>query len=132
MPRSTDEPTPIAHPTASEPLGPFLAFNGPAAETLVRTYQAYADATATMNSGLMSFINTRWDRNIELRDAMARCDKLASVLDLQQDWARQATQEYFAEAGRLVELTKTLTQESWKPVYAQAAHLFEQLDRPRS
>ena len=42
------------------------------------------------------------------------------VVDLQQQWAQQATQEYLTEGGRVTDLASRLVKESWEPVYDRA------------
>ena len=120
MPRNTKSKTQTTQAGAREALDPIAAFNGAAAETFVRTCQAYTNGATAMNAEMMSFMNTRLNRDIEFTQAMSKCENWAGVVDVQQKWARQATEEYFAKASRLVQLAANLTEESWEPVYEQA------------
>ena len=120
MPRNTKSKTQTTQGSAREALDPIAAFNGAAAETFVRTCQAYTNGATTMNAEMMSFMNNRLNSGIEFTQAMSKCENWAGVVDVQQKWARQATEEYFAEGSRLVQLAAKLTEESWEPVYEQA------------
>ena len=120
MPRNTKSKTRTTQASAREALDPTAAFNSAAAETFVRTCQAYTNGATTMNAEMMSFMNNRLNSGIEFTQAMSKCENWAGVVDVQQKWARQATEEYFAEGSRLVQLAAKLTEESWEPVYEQA------------
>ncbi len=132
MPRTTRSTSQTSQARAREANDPFAAFNGAAAETLVRTCQAYTSGATSMNAEVMSFLNNRLNRDVKLGEAVCKCENLAGVVNLQQEWARQATQEYFAEAGKLVQLAAKLAQESWEPVYQHANHMLAELEKPLS
>lgn len=129
MPNETKATTRTPQTSAREAHDPFAALNGAAAETFVRTCQAYTTGAASMNAEVMSFINTRLSRNVELGEAVSKSDNWTGIVNAQQEWARQATQDYFAEASKLVQLTAKLTQESWEPVFAQANQSLAELDK---
>ena len=132
MPRKTKATTQTSQASAREAFDPIAAFNGAAAEAFVRTCQAYTNGAVTMNAAVMSFINTRLTRDVELSETVSKCENWAGVVNVQQEWARQATQEYFAEASKLVQLAAKLTERSWEPVYKQANQTFAELNKPLS
>ena len=107
----------------------FIAFNGAAAKTFARSCEACTNGTATLSAEIMSFLNTRMGRDMEFGEAVTQCENLAGVLNLQQEWARQATQDYFAEASKFVQLATKLTQESWEPLYEQTNHMLTELNK---
>jgi hypothetical protein len=129
MPRNTKSKTETTQASAREALDPIAAFNGAAAETFVRTCQAYTNGATTMNAQMMSFMNNRLNRDIEFTQAMSKCENWAGVVDAQQKWAQQATEEYFTEANRLVQLAAKLTEESLEPVYEQTSQTFAGLNK---
>ena len=94
--------------------------NGAAMEIFVQACQAYATGVATLNGELMGFVTARLNRDVELSRALCRCANWSDAIDLQQDWAQQATQEYLAEAGRITDLASRVVTESWQPVYERA------------
>ena len=132
MPRNTKSKTQTTQASAREALDPIAAFNGAAAETFVRTCQAYTNGANTMNAEMMSFMNNRMNRDIEFTQAMSKCENWSGVIDVQQKWAQQATEEYFAEANKLVQLATKLTEESLEPVYEQANQTLAELKKPLS
>ncbi len=132
MPRNTKSKTQTTQGSAREALDPIAAFNGAAAETFVRTCQAYTNGATTMNAEMMSFMNNRLNRDIEFTQAMSKCENWAGVVNVQQKWARQATEEYFTEASRFVQLAAKLTEERWEPVYEQANQTLAELKKPLS
>lgn len=132
MPRKTKATTQTSQASAKEAHDPFAAFNGAAAESFVRTCEACTNGAATMNAEVLRFISTRLGRGVELGEAVSKCEGWAGVVNVQQDWARQATQDYFTEASKLVQLTAKLTQESWEPVYEQTNQMLSELEKPLS
>lgn len=132
MPRKTTATTRTSQAGASKSQDPFAAFNGAAAETLARTCEACTNGAATMNAEVMRFLNTRLSRDIELGEAVTKCENWAGVINVQQEWARQATQDYFAEASKIMQLAAKLTQESWEPVYEQTNQVLTELEKPLS
>ena len=92
-------------------------FNSAAIGALVKSGEAYAKAYTTLNAELVSFVNMRWDRDIELRDAILGCENLTSAVSLQEDWARQATEDYISEANKILEHASDLAHKSWEPLY---------------
>ena len=132
MAEKTKATTQTSQASTREVLDPFSAFGGVAAETFVRTCQACTDGATALNAEMMSFMNNRLSRDIEFTQAMSKCENWAGIVNVQQTWARQATEEYFAEANKLVQLAARLTEESWEPVYEQANQTLAELKKPLS
>jgi hypothetical protein len=132
MPRRTTVTNPTSQASARKAQDSIATLNGAAAETFVRSCEACTNGTTTMNAEVMSFINTRLSRDIELSEAAMKCENWAGVVNLTQDWARQAMQDYFAQASHLVQLAAKLTQESWEPVYKQTNQMLTELEKPLS
>lgn len=132
MPRKTTTNTETSQSSARKLQDPFGEFNGAAAEAFARSYEACTNAAVKMNAEVMSFFNTRLSRDMELGEAVTRCENWAGVVNVQREWARQATQDYVAEASKLVQLAGKLTQESWEPVYEQTNHMLTEVEKPLS
>lgn len=132
MPNETKKTKRTPEMGEREDLGAFVAFNGVAAETFMKSCQAYSDRAATMNAEVMSFINGRLTRGIEFSETVCRCKNWADVVSLQQRWAREATEEYLSEARKLTELAANLTTESWEPLIEQAGQTIADLNKPLS
>ncbi len=85
-----------------------------------------------MNAEMLRFMNKRLNRDIEFTQAMSKCENWTGIVNVQQKWARQATEEYLAGASRLVQLAAKLTEERWEPVYEQANQTLAELKKPLS
>ena len=117
MPR-TSKKTPASFPNEiTEQWGQMTAINGDAMQAFAQACQAYASCIASLNKEFMGFVSTRLDRDVELSQALTQCGNWSDAVDLQQKWARQATEEYMTEAGRITALASNLAKEAWKPVY---------------
>ena len=60
------------------------------------------------------------NQDVELGQALCRCGKWLDAMDLQQNWARQATQEYLGEASWLIDLASKVAKDNWDPIYERA------------
>ena len=107
---------PKAGPT--EQFDNMTAINGAAMEIFSQACQAYAIGFAAVNGELINFVNARLKHNVELGEALARCRNWTDAATLQQDWAQTASEEYLAEASRLMEVASKVTKDSWKPLSA--------------
>ncbi len=108
------------------------ALNGAIVESFTQACQAYATGVTTLNAELVSFASTRVSRDVDLGEALSKCENWSDAVGMQQDWTQQAWQEYLAEASRLVELSAKIAQGSWVPVYERANRAFSTIKRPVS
>ena len=113
----------------TEQLDHIAAFNGEAMEVFAQACQAYASGVATLNGELMGFVNTRLNHDTELSQAFSQCANWSVAVSLQQKWAKQAFQEYLAEASRLTDLASKVAKESWEPVYERAGRVMTELNK---
>ncbi len=122
----------VTQTQASDRLEYMGAFSGMAFEVFSQACWAYASGVAQLNGELMGFANTRMNRDVELSHALSKCDSWPNAVGLQQDWARQATQEYLAEASKLMELASKVATESWEPAHERADQALAELNKPAS
>lgn len=120
MPRKSEARSGALQNNANEQLERVAAFNGTAMEVFAQACRSYAKGVATLNDELMSFVNARLSRDVELSRALSQCSNWSDAASLQQEWAQRATREYLIEAGRLTELASKVATESWEPVYERA------------
>ena len=118
-----------ARARANEQWEGMAAFNNEAAEILTTACLAYANGVATMNGELLGFVRTRLNHDVELSRALSQCANWSDAVNLQQDWARQATEEYLAEAGKLTELASKVAKENWEPVYERANQMMMEINK---
>jgi hypothetical protein len=128
MPSKSKAETERSRSNPNEGLNQMAAANGAAMEIFAQACQAYAAGVATLNGELMGFVNARLGRDVELSRALCRCANWSDAIDLQQDWAQQATREYLAEAGRITDLASRVVNESWQPVYERANKVLTEFD----
>jgi hypothetical protein len=128
MPSKSKAESERSQSNTNEQLNQMAAANGAAMEIFAQACQAYATGVATLNGELMGFVNTRLNRDIELSRALCRCANWSDAINLQQDWAQQATREYLAEAGRITDLASRVAQGSWQPVYDRANKVLTEFD----
>jgi hypothetical protein len=89
--------------------------------------QAYFNSISALNEEMMKFMALRMQHDAEFGQSLTQCDNWASAADLQRGWVQEAGEEYFAEAGKLLELASKVTVESWKPVQERASKALNEL-----
>ncbi len=122
-------PTKAPQESINDEFDPLAALNGAIVESFTQACQAYASGVTTLNAELMGFANTRASRDVDLGEALSKCENWSDAVGLQQDWAQQVWQEYLAEASRLVELSAKIAQGNWVPVYERANRAFSTINR---
>jgi len=130
MPSKSKATSEASKARTNEQLERMTACNGTAMEIFAQSCQAYASGVATLNGELMGFVNSRLNRDVELGRALSQCSNWSDAVNVQQDWAQQANQEYLAEASRLTELASKVAKESWEPVYDQANSVLTEFNKP--
>lgn len=131
MPRKTKTESHSSQSQPTEQLQQVAAANGAAMEIFAQACQAYATGVAALNGELMGFVTARINRDVALGQALSSCQNWSDVVDLQQQWAQQATQEYLAEAGRITDLASKVVKENWEPVYDRANQAMTELGASR-
>lgn len=118
---------PMPQVEVSEQLARMAAFNGAALDMLTRVGQAYFNSISALNEEMMKFMALRMQHDAEFGQSLTKCDNWATAADLQRGWVQEAGEEYFAEAGKLLELASKVTVESWKPVQERASKALNEL-----
>jgi len=98
----------------------FAAFNDATAEALAKARRVYVDALGELNGELSGFFTKRLDHDMELSRSVTGCKDWQELAHLQQDWAREAMEEYLAEATKLMQLYSKASMEGWQTFYGQA------------
>ena len=97
-----------------------MAMNGAAMDVFARACRVSFSGWAEVNSEVASFMAKRFRHDAELNASLARCDSWEDAVALQNDWMREAAEEYIEEASRLMEMTSKMASDQWKPVLEQA------------
>ena len=132
MAAKTRESAETLGPGPGEQLQGMVAFNSSGMELFTEACQAYASGVAKLNGELLSFVNTRLNRDVDLGRALCKCGTWSDAFGLHQDWAQQATQEYLAEGSKLIELASKVTQEDWAPLHGHANQVLADLNEPKT
>jgi hypothetical protein len=67
-----------------------------------------------VSSEILEFSRARLDRNLEVSKAIARSNSIDEAMDLHADYARSTVRDYFAEAGKLADLsTRAMLDSLW-------------------
>jgi hypothetical protein len=80
--------------------------------------QAYINGIAAVNREIASFLQARFQHDIALGESLARCRTLADASKVQNDWLKQAHDDYTAESHKLFELGSSLMRASSAPAAA--------------
>ncbi len=87
--------------------------------TLGEAGSAYLRGVVTLNQEITNFINKRLEHDAELSRALGKCKDLKEAAELQQNWFREASEEYATSAKTLMELTNKIMNETWAPLQGQ-------------
>lgn len=115
-----ETPKPVADATNG-----LAAFNQFSMDTLVRGYQSWMDGASEINREVINFVGTRLRRDAEYAEKLARCTNWNDATQVHQSWLKQATEEYAAETGKLVEVATKVTADGLKPLKENADQLFK-------
>ncbi|MDX1529461.1 MAG: phasin family protein [Gammaproteobacteria bacterium] len=80
---------------------------------------AYLRGVVTLNQEINAFINKRLEHDAELSRALGKCKDWKEAAELQQNWFREASEEYAASAQKLMEMTTRIMNETWAPLQRQ-------------
>lgn len=131
MAAKTTETVKASGPGPGAQLEGMMAFNSTNVELFTQACQAYAAGVARLNGELLSFVNARLSRDVDLGRALCKCDTWTDALSVQQDWAQRATQEYLDESSKLMKLASKVTQEDWAPLYGRVNQALAKLSEPK-
>ena len=129
MPSKTASTPTRSSTDPSAQMASVATLNGATMEFFTQACQAYAVGMATLNGEVTSFVNARVNQDVELGQALFRCGKWSDVMDLQQDWMRQATQDYLDEASRLIDLASQVAKNNWEPIFERTNHTLTSLGK---
>ncbi len=104
----------------AEALKRMTAMNGMAGEVMAEAMKAYMQGVSAWNDEVMKFMKLRMDHDMELSESLAKCRSFEEATRLQQAWMQQTTEEYLAEASKLMELASKTATENWAPIYERA------------
>lgn len=84
--------------------------------TLGEAGSAYLHGVVSLNQEIAGFINKRLEHDAELSRALGKCKDWKEATELQQNWFREASEEYASSARTLMELSTKIMNETWAPL----------------
>lgn len=101
--------------------------NGAAFAAAMKSGEAMLHGMAEINREVMTFAADRLRKNFEMSESLLGCRDPAQALGVQVDHAQKATQAYFEEATRLVDMATRLSEECLQPIEIQTRETLGQL-----
>lgn len=100
-----------------------MALSSANTEALMKSSEAVLKGLAKLNEELVSFTSGQLKEQVEGSRAIAQSANWSEAFEKQMSFARTATEQYLAEAGRLASLAAEVTMASWAPFqsYFQAS-----------
>lgn len=105
-----------------------MATNGENWRAFMKAGEAMLEGMTAVGREMMDFGNARMRHDIATSESLMRCNGAEEAFRLQCDYAREATQQYFEEAGKLMQLTARMTREYWVPLEDRTRATLHQLN----
>ena len=131
MAKST-KPRGAAKTTATPEIAKFLDTNGDNLKAVMQANQAMLEGMAEFGREMMAFGNTRLRQDMAASESLMCCTDAGEAFRLQCDFARAASEHYFAEANKLMELANKMTQECWAPLESRTRATLGDLGKRQS
>ncbi|WP_162913187.1 phasin family protein [Rhodospirillaceae bacterium SYSU D60014] len=97
-------------------------------DAMVKASDAMLKGVAALGQEMVDFANTRVKQNLETSQSLMGCNDLSQAFGLQCDFARTATQHYLQEANKLMNLTASMTRQSWAPLEERTKETLSRLN----
>lgn len=94
--------------TANDQMAMLASANGAFVKAMAKASQSYVDGIGEITREFSDFLNTRLKHDVELGETMSSAKDWGQVAEAQQEWVRQAGEEYMAEAQKIVDLSMKL------------------------
>lgn len=93
-----------------------MATNGEMLRAVMKANEAALEGAVAVGREIMEFGTARVQRDLETQGSLMRCKDAEEAYRVQFDYAREATQQYFEEASKLMNLTAQITRDCWAPI----------------
>jgi hypothetical protein len=122
----------ISIEVADKQVKDLSALNQASMDTFVRGCQRWMEGAVEFNTEVMNFVGSRLRHDAEFAERLARCDNWNDASKVQQAWVKQATEEYAAETGKLVDVAARVTADSMKPLTESTEQVLTALNARRA
>ncbi|MFQ5467526.1 MAG: phasin family protein [Kiloniellaceae bacterium] len=106
--------------TGGDAMEGLMATNGRALEAAMKTNGAMFEGLVTLGQEMADFGSTRVRCDMETTERLAKCKDFEEAFRVQCAFAREATQQYMEEAGKLLNLSARVARDAWAPPEAPA------------
>ena len=133
--KSPATPSKKAKETASETATPYVMMddfvhaNGTAMEAFMRAGEAVLKGVGTLGEEMVTFAEKRVRASMDTTQSLVRCGSFAEAFELQSQYARSATEEYFTEATKIFSLSAKIAKDGMAPIESQAREAAENLGK---
>jgi hypothetical protein len=103
-----------------------MAMSNALMETTSEAYQSYIKSIMSLSEAFLSFATARMQSNVRASEELMRCRAVPDALRVQQEWLREASDQYMSEATKLVDIATQSTLKSIDPLMKRSAAIFEQ------
>ncbi|MFQ5776095.1 MAG: phasin family protein [Kiloniellaceae bacterium] len=93
-----------------------VASNDETLKAVMKANEAVLEGMVTVGREIMEFGTARFRRDLETQGSLMRCKDVEEAFRVQCDYAREATQQYFEEVSKLMNLTAKIGRECWAPL----------------
>lgn len=114
--------------TANDQMAMLASANGAFVKALAKASQDYVEGVGALTREFSNFLNVRFQHDAELGEAMAASKDWSQVAEAQQEWARQAGEEYLAEAQKIADLSMKMASNGTSHLAEQAMQAAEKVE----
>lgn len=122
---TTEKKQPKSEQPAEIDLESIAALNSQTLDAYAQATQAMLRGVAAINEELMSFANAQMRDSMRAGQALMGCDDFTEAVRMQIGATRTASERYFAEAGRLLDMTAKINRECCTPLENRARAMME-------
>lgn len=115
MAKATEKPASSSVEVGSLNYQALMDSNGEALATVIKSSEAMLHGMASLSNEVMSFANARLQQNLQTTETLTHCKDFEQAFRVQCDHAQTATQQYLAEATKIVELATGMARDSMTP-----------------
>lgn len=119
-PTSPQSPSRLASSEARENYMSWMGSNTAFVDAFTQATQTYMSRFSELNEEIFGFAAGRLQRASEIGESLMKCRDITDALRIQQDWLRQASEQYVQEAGKLFEMATKAAIASVNPILEQA------------
>ena len=103
------------------PMAAFMASNGDGIGVALESQRAVMDGMAEIGQEMMTFVNRRFQEDMEVSRLLLECKTPEEAFDVQRRFAETATRAYFEEVRKVMELAAKVARDGWAPVERRTA-----------